>query len=328
MVNILQQFMQIQATTNNQNTQAINDLRGTINKINTTLSTQEKGKFLAQPQPNPQVYRQQQQQVHNVSGEIFETAKAVLTLRSGKEVPQPEMTMDTQVVAPTPVDATEIDETEKESELVRPESKKPVSADDETMKRKLNVKKKAFLTEQVSALILSETLQKFGDLCSPHISIIIGESRIRRALLDLGSSINLLPFSEYEQLGLGELKKTFIKLQLVDRSLKQPTTTIYQTPVILGRPFLTTSNALINYRSRVLKLTFRNMTLEMNVFNTFKMSSDCDESEVHAVDVISELDEIKREAYDNSRLTGRSMTNILFLIRKCSSTIQDCIFFP
>ena len=45
-----------------------------------------------------------------------------------------------------------------------------------TVKRKLNVKKKAFLTEQVSALILSETPQKFGDPGSPNISIMIGES--------------------------------------------------------------------------------------------------------------------------------------------------------
>lgn len=87
MANTLQQFMHIQATTNNQNTQAINDLWGTINKMSTTLSTLERGKFPAQPQPNPQVYRQQPQQVHNVSREVIETAKAVLTLRSGKEVP-------------------------------------------------------------------------------------------------------------------------------------------------------------------------------------------------------------------------------------------------
>ncbi|KAF5449223.1 hypothetical protein F2P56_029694 [Juglans regia] len=177
--------------------------------------------------------------------------------------------------------------------------------------------------EQVSALTLSETAQKFGDPGSPYISIMIGESRIERTLLDLGSSVNLLPFSVYEQLRLGELKNTSIKLQLADRLVKVPrgivenvlihvdkfyypvdfvvldmqqlATTIYQAPVILGRPFVTTSNALINCRSGVLKLTFENMTLKMNVFNTCKMPGDCDESEVHVVNLISELDEIKRE---------------------------------
>ncbi|XP_041016166.1 uncharacterized protein LOC121258689 [Juglans microcarpa x Juglans regia] len=259
------------------------------------------------------------------------------------------MTMDTQVVAPTPEDVTNTNEVEKEPEMVRRYLKKPVSADAETSRgyqpvvpysprlaagqknkyhtkiqeifKQLNVKKKAFLTEQVSTLVLSETPQKFGDPDSPNISIMIDESRIGRALLDLGSSVNLLPFSVYEQLGLGELKKTSIMLQLADRSIKEPrgivenmliqvdkfyypvdfvvlnmqqlATTIYQAPVSLGCPFLVTSNALINCGSGVLKLTFGNITLEMNVFNTCKMPGDCDESEVHAIDLISELDEIK-----------------------------------
>ncbi|KAF5464814.1 hypothetical protein F2P56_014865, partial [Juglans regia] len=41
------------------------------------------------------------------------------------------------------------------------------------VKRKLNVTKKVFLTEHVSALILSETPQKLRDLDSPHIFIMI-----------------------------------------------------------------------------------------------------------------------------------------------------------
>lgn len=40
--------------------------------------------------------------------------------------------MDKQVVAPIPEDVTETDEAEKEPEVVRPESKKPVSAEAET----------------------------------------------------------------------------------------------------------------------------------------------------------------------------------------------------
>jgi hypothetical protein len=43
-----------------------------------------------------------------------------------------------------------------------------------------------------------------------------------RALLDLGASVNLLPYSVYLQLGLGELKPTSMMLQLADRSVKIP----------------------------------------------------------------------------------------------------------
>ena len=40
-----------------------------------------------------------------------------------------------------------------------------------------------------------------------------------------------------------------------------------QLPIILGRPFLATSNAIINCRNGVMQLTFGNMTLELNIFH-------------------------------------------------------------
>ena len=53
-------------------------------------------------------------------------------------------------------------------------------------------------------------------------------------------------------------------------------------PIILGRPFLATSNAIINCRNRVMKLTFGNMTLELSIFHLSKrhmqpMEDDCEE---------------------------------------------------
>ena len=38
-------------------------------------------------------------------------------------------------------------------------------------------------------------------------------------------------------------------------------------PVILGRPFLATANAIINCRYGIMQLTFGNMTLELNIFH-------------------------------------------------------------
>ncbi|KAL6341552.1 hypothetical protein AAG906_032672 [Vitis piasezkii] len=62
------------------------------------------------------------------------------------------------------------------------------------------------------------------------------------------------------QLGLGELKPTSITLSLADRSEAN------YVPIILGRPFLATSNAIINCRNGLMQLTFGNMTLELNIF--------------------------------------------------------------
>ena len=38
-------------------------------------------------------------------------------------------------------------------------------------------------------------------------------------------------------------------------------------PIISGRPFMATANAIINCRNGVMQLTFGNMTLELNIFH-------------------------------------------------------------
>ena len=132
----------------------------------------------------------------------------------------------------------------------------------------------------------------------PTISIIVGNHTIHRALLDLGASVNLLPFTVYEMLGLWELKSTKMMLQLADRSIKLPRGLVEdvlvrvgefiypvdfvvleteivvspenEIPIIFGRLFLATCNALINCKDGKMKLTFGNMTMEVNVFNLQK----------------------------------------------------------
>jgi len=47
-----------------------------------------------------------------------------------------------------------------------------------------------------------------------------------------------------------------------------------QTPVILGRPFLATANTIINYKNGSMRLTFGDMTKEVNVFNLGKHPYD------------------------------------------------------
>ena len=76
--------------------------------------------------------------------------------------------------------------------------------------------KKAFPIEQVSSIIQCKDPPKFKDPGSPTISCIIGDRMIDKALLDLGASVSLLPYFVYMQLGLGELKPTFVILQLAD----------------------------------------------------------------------------------------------------------------
>ena len=152
-----------------------------------------------------------------------------------------------------------------------------------TIKRKRNVHKKTFLIKQVSAIIQNNRPPKFKDLGCHTISCVIGNSKIEKALLDLRASMKLLSYSMYEQLCLGELKTTSIILQLADRFVIVPKFVVEdvlvqvdkfyflvdfiildmplvsnansQISMILGHPFIATSNALINCRSGVLKLS-------------------------------------------------------------------------
>ncbi|WKA06749.1 hypothetical protein VitviT2T_024634 [Vitis vinifera] len=176
-----------------------------------------------------------------------------------------------------------------------------------TIQRGLNVNKKAFLIEQVSAIIQCKSPLKYKDPGCPTISVMIGGKVVEKALLDLGASVNLLPYSVYKQLGLGKLKPTSITLSLADRSVKIPRGAIEDVlvqvdnfyylvdfvvldtdpavkeansvPIILGRSFLATSNAIINCRNGLMQLTFGNMTLELNIFHMSKKQITPEEEE-------------------------------------------------
>ncbi|XP_071714195.1 uncharacterized protein [Rutidosis leptorrhynchoides] len=62
-------------------------------------------------------------------------------------------------------------------------------------KRKLNASlpKKVKLTEKVSAVISGSLPLKFKDPATPLISVTVGNVNVKKALLDLGASINILP---------------------------------------------------------------------------------------------------------------------------------------
>jgi len=67
-----------------------------------------------------------------------------------------------------------------------------------TKKKKTNVPKKVFLATNISELLSGPILVKYKDPGYPTIACTIGQTEISYALLDLGASINLLPFSVYQ----------------------------------------------------------------------------------------------------------------------------------
>ncbi|KAL9246044.1 hypothetical protein vseg_019627 [Gypsophila vaccaria] len=113
------------------------------------------------------------------------------------------------------------------------------------------------------------------------IPCTIGELEFERAMLDLGASINVNPFSVYEQLTLGPLKDTSVVIQLADRSsvyhkgvvenvmvrvgklvfpadfyVLDMRSEMDAIPVLLGRPFLKTAGRKIDVPNGSLTMEF------------------------------------------------------------------------
>ncbi|XP_062094051.1 uncharacterized protein LOC133800094 [Humulus lupulus] len=175
-------------------------------------------------------------------------------------------------------------------------------------KRKMEDYETVALTEECSAILQRKLPQKLRDPGSFTIPCTIGNFECKHALCDLGASINLMPLSVFKRLGLGEAKPTTVTLQLADRSLAHPRGIIEDVlvkvdkfifpayfivldmeedanvPIILGRPFLATGQALIDVQKGELKLRVEGDEVVFSVFKamTYLMAGDS----CYSVDVI------------------------------------------
>ncbi|GKD89255.1 putative nucleotidyltransferase, ribonuclease H, partial [Tanacetum coccineum] len=135
------------------------------------------------------------------------------------------------------------------------------------------------MNERCSAVLLNKLPSKEKDPRIFTIPFDIGQLHINNALVDLGASISLMPYTMYEKLGLGEPKPTRISLELADRSIQYPRGIIenvlikvdkFVLPIdfvildmpedsrvliILGMPFLVTARAMIDVFNK--KITLR-----------------------------------------------------------------------
>ncbi|CAL9000991.1 unnamed protein product [Prunus brigantina] len=175
-----------------------------------------------------------------------------------------------------------------------------------TYKRKYGPNEKVMVSENVSVVLQRKLPPKLKDPGSFSIDITIGGKLVEKAMLDLGASINLMPYSVYLQLGLGELKATTISLQLADRSVKYPRGIVEdilvqvdklilpadfvvldmeeapihdrELPILLGRPFMATAKTIIDVQNGLLTMTVLGETVQFKVFESLSHPSssfDC-----------------------------------------------------
>ncbi|GJU43551.1 DNA-directed DNA polymerase [Tanacetum coccineum] len=76
------------------------------------------------------------------------------------------------------------------------------------------------LSEKCSAVIQRSLPQKEGDPESFTLLCLIGLLAVKNALADSGASINLMPYSHFQRLGISKLKPIRMSIQLADQSIK------------------------------------------------------------------------------------------------------------
>ncbi|GJX98899.1 hypothetical protein Tco_0355918 [Tanacetum coccineum] len=148
----------------------------------------------------------------------------------------------------------------------------------------------AFLTEECSAILQNKIPPKLGDPESFLIPCKLANSVEYLALADLGASINLIMYSLYAALSETTLKPTrmnFVILQMEEDD---------RVPLILGRPFLHTFDAIIRVKNKELNLEIREDGATFHIDKAMQHShvkdDTCFRMDVNVIDEITkdELD--------------------------------------
>nr|GFA98924.1 reverse transcriptase domain-containing protein [Tanacetum cinerariifolium] len=161
------------------------------------------------------------------------------------------------------------------------------------------------LNENCSAMLLKKLLKKLEDHGKFLIPCDFPGMDVCHALVDLGSSINLMPLSIWKNLSLPELTPTRMTLELADRSITRPEGVAKdvfvkvgkfyfltdfvvmdfeadpRVPLILGRSFLRTGRALIDVYEEEITLRVNGEAVTFNLNQTTRYSSTYDDLSVN-----------------------------------------------
>ncbi|XP_010468306.1 PREDICTED: uncharacterized protein LOC104748347 [Camelina sativa] len=150
------------------------------------------------------------------------------------------------------------------------------------------------VSSECNAIIPIEIPKKLGDPGSFVLPCQIGRFMFERCLCDLGASVNLMPLSVSERLGITNFKPSRISLVLADRSVRSPVGLVEDVhvrvgnfyiptdftvleldkephdPLILGRPFLHTVGAMIDVKKQQIHLQIGDHTQEFDMRRLLK----------------------------------------------------------
>ncbi|CAN6721052.1 unnamed protein product [Malus baccata var. baccata] len=209
-----------------------------------------------------------------------------------------------------------------------------------TTRKRISTKEVVKVGENVSAILQRKLPLKCKDPSSFTIPCVIGNTRFESAMLDLGASINVMPYSIYASMNLEELKNDGVIIQLADRSNAYPKGVLEDVlvqvnhlifpadfyvlemdesdhapslPILLGRPFMKTAWTKIDVFNGTLTMEFDGEVINFNLSDSMKYPSD--NHSCFAVDVIDSLahdhfDKLNDDALELVIARGMDMQNI------------------
>ncbi|XP_042400870.1 uncharacterized protein LOC121990888 [Zingiber officinale] len=176
----------------------------------------------------------------------------------------------------------------------------------------------------------------------------IGEIFFEDAMVDLGASINVMPKSVFQALGIGPLQPTGVVIQLANRSFAHPLGVIEDVlvkvkelifpadfyvldmegdalsshvPIILGRPFLKTAKTKIDVHAGTLSMEFGETIVRYNILDAMKYPV-----ENHSLLSIELFDELE-DRLDGYLLECATLFNNFGddLSTECSANLDQCV---
>ncbi|KAJ0880394.1 putative aspartic peptidase domain superfamily [Helianthus annuus] len=183
-----------------------------------------------------------------------------------------------------------------------------------TSKKKLKGNETVKVSENVSAVLQKRLPPKCKDPGVFTVPCKLGNITVPRAMLDLGASINVLPYSIFKTLNVGPLKRTGVVIQLADRSIVRPKGVLEDilvqvnelvfpadfyvldmegdeapnsSSILLGRPFLKTARTKIDVYNGTLSMEFDGEVINFNIDDAMRYPSDV--SSLNYIDVIEPL---------------------------------------
>ncbi|KAM2325828.1 hypothetical protein ACFX1X_025128 [Malus domestica] len=183
-----------------------------------------------------------------------------------------------------------------------------------TTRKRISNKEVVQVSENVSAVLQRKLPPKCKDPGSFTIPCVIGNTKFKHAMLDLGASINVMPYSIYASMNLGELKNDGVIIQLADRSNAYPkgvledvlvqvdnlifpadfyvlemedSPNVTPLPILLGRPFMKTARTKIDVFKGTLTMEFDGEIINFNISEAMKFPKD--DHSCFSIDILDEL---------------------------------------